>query len=125
MKYAFTAILSLCFFAASNSLAQLPTKQVLPLSVAKQIAEAAEKEAMKRSSTVVIAVVDDGGHLLVLERLDDTQVASVDVAIGKGEGRSCRDTGRNNVSALSFETISPHLEYVVTDFPCMEGRGDH
>jgi uncharacterized protein GlcG (DUF336 family) len=32
---------------------------------------------------VVIAVVDDGGHLLLLERLDDTQVASVDVAIAK------------------------------------------
>jgi uncharacterized protein GlcG (DUF336 family) len=32
---------------------------------------------------VVIAVVDDGGYLLVLERLDDTQVASVDVGIAK------------------------------------------
>jgi glc operon protein GlcG len=32
---------------------------------------------------VVIAVVDDGGHLLVLHRLDDTQVASVEVGIAK------------------------------------------
>jgi len=32
---------------------------------------------------VVIVVVDDGGHLLFLERLDDTQVASVEVGIGK------------------------------------------
>jgi glc operon protein GlcG len=32
---------------------------------------------------VVIAVVDDGGHLILLQRLDDTQVASVEVAIGK------------------------------------------
>ena len=32
---------------------------------------------------MVIVVVDDGGHLLVLERLDDTQVASVEVGIGK------------------------------------------
>jgi glc operon protein GlcG len=31
----------------------------------------------------VIAVVDDGGQLILLERLDDTQVASVDVGIGK------------------------------------------
>jgi glc operon protein GlcG len=31
----------------------------------------------------VIAVVDDAGYLLVLERLDDTQVASVDVGIAK------------------------------------------
>lgn len=63
--------------------AQLPTKRVLTLNVAKKIAAAAEAEAMKRGATVVIAVVDDGGHLLVLERLDDTQVASVEVGIGK------------------------------------------
>ena len=31
----------------------------------------------------MIAVVDDGGNLLLLERLDDTQVASVEVGIGK------------------------------------------
>jgi uncharacterized protein GlcG (DUF336 family) len=37
----------------------------------------------KRRATVVIVVVDDGGHLLLLERLDDTQVASVEVGIGK------------------------------------------
>jgi glc operon protein GlcG len=63
--------------------AQLPTKPILTLKVAKKIAEAAEAEAQKRGATVVIAVVDDGGHLLVLERLDDTQVASVEVGIAK------------------------------------------
>lgn len=65
------------------SRADLPSKKVLTLGVAKKIAEAAEVEATKRGSTVVIAVVDDGGHLLVLHRLDDTQVASVEVGIGK------------------------------------------
>lgn len=63
--------------------AQLPTKQVLTLEAAKKIAAAAEAEAKKRGATVVIAVVDDGGYLLVLERLDDAQVASVDVGIAK------------------------------------------
>jgi len=63
--------------------AQLPTKQVLTLDAAKKFAAAAETEARKRGATVVIAVVDDGGYLLVLERLDDTQVASVDVGIAK------------------------------------------
>ena len=63
--------------------AQLPTKQVLTLGAAKKIVAAAEAEALKRGATVVIAVVDDGGHLLLLERLDDTQVASVEVGIGK------------------------------------------
>lgn len=63
--------------------AQLPTKPVLTLNAARKIAAAAETEAKKRGATVVIAVVDDGGYLLVLERLDDTQVASVDVGIAK------------------------------------------
>jgi glc operon protein GlcG len=63
--------------------AQLPAKRVLTLKVAKKIAEAAEAEALRRGATVVIAVVDDGGYLLVLERLDDTQVASVEVGIAK------------------------------------------
>src|SRR5881227_2271407 len=63
--------------------AQLPVKKVLTLEVVKKIAAAAEAEAKKRGATVVIAVVDDGGQLILLERLDDTQVASVEVAIGK------------------------------------------
>jgi uncharacterized protein GlcG (DUF336 family) len=63
--------------------ADLPVKKVLTLEAAKKIAAAAEGEAKKRGSTVVIVVVDDGGHLLLLERLDDTQVASVEVGIGK------------------------------------------
>ena len=63
--------------------ADLPTKKVLTLNVAKKIAAAAEAEAIKRGATVVIVVVDDGGYPLILERLDNTQVASVDVGIGK------------------------------------------
>jgi len=78
----FAAILvaSVASLAASGD---LPVKKVLTLKAAKAIAAAAEAEANKRGSTVVIAVVDDGGHLLFLERLDNTQVASVDVGIGK------------------------------------------
>lgn len=63
--------------------AELPVKKVLTLEAVKKIATAAEVEAKKRGATVVIAIVDDGGHLLLLERLDDTQVASVEVGIGK------------------------------------------
>jgi glc operon protein GlcG len=63
--------------------AQLPVKKVLTLDAAKKIAAVAQAEAEKRGSTVVIVIVDDGGHLLLLERLDDTQVASVEVGIGK------------------------------------------
>lgn len=63
--------------------AQLLDKKVLTLEAADKIAAAAETEAKKRNATVVIVVVDDGGYPLVLKRLNDTQVASVDVGIGK------------------------------------------
>ncbi|MGH8501778.1 MAG: heme-binding protein [Gammaproteobacteria bacterium] len=63
--------------------AGLPVKRVLTLEAAQNIAEAAKAEADERGATVVIAVVDDGGQLILLERLDHTQVASVDVGIGK------------------------------------------
>jgi len=61
----------------------LPTKEVLTLRAARSVADAAEAEALRRGATVVIAVVDDAGYLLVLHRLDDTQVASVEVGIAK------------------------------------------
>ena len=63
--------------------AQVPSKKVLTLEMAKRAATAAEEEASRRKSTVVIVVVDDGGHPLLLHRLNDTQVASVEVGIGK------------------------------------------
>ena len=63
----------------------LPGKKVLTLAVARRIADAAGVEATRRHAPVVIAVVDDGAYLLVLHRLDDTQVASVEVGMGKDE----------------------------------------
>jgi uncharacterized protein GlcG (DUF336 family) len=63
--------------------AQLVDKKVVTLDAAKKIAAAAEAEAMKNKWNVVIAVVDDGGHLIYLQRMDGTQTGSIDVAIGK------------------------------------------
>lgn len=63
--------------------AQVIDKKALTLDAAKKVAAAAEADAKAKQARVVIAVVDDGGNLLLLERLDDTQVASVNVGIGK------------------------------------------
>jgi len=68
---------------AATTQAQVTTKKALTLDGARKIAAAAAAEARKRNARVVIAVVDDGGSLILLERLDDTQVASVEVGIGK------------------------------------------
>ena len=83
MKRILLAIFSLLFVLLASVKGDLPTKKVLTLEVAKKIAAASEAEAKRRGATVVIVVVDDGGHMLLLERLDDTQVASVEVGIGK------------------------------------------
>jgi len=58
----------------------------LTLAAAKRIAAAAEQEAAKNNWNVVMAIVDDGGHLLFLQRMDNTQLASVDVSIQKAKG---------------------------------------
>src|SRR5919108_2614690 len=75
--------LSFLLSPVSGVQAQLLEKKVLTLEAAEKVAAAAEAEAQKRNATVVIVVVDDGGYPLVLKRLNDTQVASVDVGIGK------------------------------------------
>src|SRR6201993_5428144 len=84
MKALWSLVLAVILSATATLQAELPTKKVLTLGMAKKLVAAAEAEAKKRGATVVIAVVDDGGQLILLERLDDTQVASVEVAIGKG-----------------------------------------
>ena len=61
----------------------LLTKHTLTLEAAKQIASAAEKFARKKGWNVAIAIVDDGGHLIHLARMDDTQIGSIDVAQAK------------------------------------------
>lgn len=58
-------------------------KPVLTLDDAKRIAAAAEAEARRNDWRVVIAVVDDGGHLLYLQRSHDTQFGSVETAMQK------------------------------------------
>lgn len=83
MKLTRIALAIALTITGTSAKADLPVKKVLTLEVAKKIGAAAEAEAKKRGSTVVIVVVDDGGHILLLERLDDTQVASVEVGIGK------------------------------------------
>jgi len=77
------SIVFLLLIAPSTGSAQLSDKKILTLAAAERIATAAEIEAKKRNATVVIVVVDDGGYPLIVKRLDDTQVASVDVGIGK------------------------------------------
>jgi uncharacterized protein GlcG (DUF336 family) len=78
--------------------AQLADKKVITLAVAKKLAAAAEEEAVKNKWNVVIVIVDDGGNLLYLQRLDETQIGSIEVAIQKAQ------------TAVNFKRPSKALE---------------
>ena len=63
--------------------AQTADRKVITLDGAKAILAAAEAEAAKNKWTVAIAVVDESGNLIAFHKLDDTQMGSIDIAIGK------------------------------------------
>lgn len=73
----------------------------LSIDDAKTIAAGARAEAEKNGWTVVIAIVDDGGHLMYLERMDGTQKASSVVAQEKAR------------TAILFKRPSAAFEQVV------------
>ncbi|HJW50889.1 MAG TPA: heme-binding protein [Burkholderiaceae bacterium] len=64
----------------------MKTKPMLTLEDVKRIAAAAEAEAAAHQWNVVIAICDDGGHLLLLHRMD--QVAPVSAAIAPAKARA-------------------------------------
>jgi glc operon protein GlcG len=59
------------------------TKQVLSLEGAKAVVAFAESEAKRLGAGGAIAVVDDGGHVLAVERLENTFPAAWSVSVGK------------------------------------------
>ena len=75
----------------------------LSLEAAKTMAAAARAEAERRGWTFVIAIVDEGGHLVYLERMDGTQKASCVVAQEKAR------------TAIMFKRPTAALEKVVAD----------
>lgn len=77
------AAMTVLFLLTDSAAAQLIEKKTVSLELAKKIAAAAESEAIKNKWNVVISIVDDGGNLVYLGRMDQTQSASVDVSIQK------------------------------------------
>jgi glc operon protein GlcG len=57
-----------------------PYGRSITIAEAKRVAEAALAPAVANGWTMVIAIVDPGGHLVYLEKMDETQVGSVEIA---------------------------------------------
>jgi glc operon protein GlcG len=55
----------------------------ITLEQAKKAMAAAEAEAVKNNWPVAIYIVDSGGHMVMMQRLPNTQIASLDIAQGK------------------------------------------
>ncbi len=88
----FPKILSLSGVAvmllAAAALADAPDKalvqkRVLTLEGAKKVAAAAVEFIHKNNTSGVLAIVDDGGNLMYVERSDGTFAAGANVSIGK------------------------------------------
>ena len=86
---------SVCIFALlAGFLAALPAQaQTMPpdygppigLETARKAMAAAETEAAKNSWPVVIAIIDSGGHIVMLHRRDDVQLSSIEISQGKAK----------------------------------------
>ncbi len=79
----FGILVALTALAAGAASAQIAEKKGLTLAGARQVAAAASAEAKKANAGGGIAVVDDGGHLLYFERLDNTFPAAANISIAK------------------------------------------
>jgi uncharacterized protein GlcG (DUF336 family) len=85
------------------------SKLFLTLDDAKEIAAAAEAEAKRNNWSVVIAIVDEGGHLLYFMRLDNTQYGSVEVAIQKARSAIAF---RRPTKILEEQVSQGHVRYL-------------
>jgi glc operon protein GlcG len=97
----------------------MKTKPTLTVDDARAIAAAAEAEANKNNWAVTLAVVDDGGHLLWLQRLDGAAPISAEIApakartaaLGRRESKVYEDMiNGGRVSFLSAPALHGMLE---------------
>lgn len=91
---------------------QLASKKALTLAVVKQLAAAAEKEACKQRCEGVIAMVDESGILVYLQRGDEAQPGGTDLAI-----RKARTSYLYKRSTKSFQDRIAKGETFLMDFP--------
>jgi uncharacterized protein GlcG (DUF336 family) len=93
--------LALLPFAAAAQQAPPAYGLAITIDTAKKVMAAAEAEAIKNNWPVSIAVLDSGGNIVMLHRLDNAQLAATELAIGKAR------------TALNFRRPSKALEDAV------------
>lgn len=77
---------AILFVAAAPGSAQTPPYGgAITLEQAKKAVAAAEAEALKNNWSVAIAVVDGTGHLIMMQRMDNSSYGSIGNATGKAK----------------------------------------
>ena len=111
------------------------SKSVLTLADVRAIAQAAEAEALAQQWPVTIAIVDDGGHLLWLQRLDGAAAISAHIApakartaaLGRRESKVYEDViNQGRMAFLSAPLLEGMLEGgvpVMVDGQCVGAVG--
>ena len=98
------AALVVTLAAAATSQAQVSSKRALNLEGARKVIAAAMAEAKRLNAPGgVVAVVDDGGNLVALERLDGTFTAGANISVGKAK------------TAVMFKRPTKFFEDVIRD----------
>jgi glc operon protein GlcG len=91
MKFtAITLLILISFATMGQSPAPTPAPVVpygapVTLDQAKKLLTAAESFAVGKRYTVAVAIVDTGGNLVAFIKMDNTQIGSIDVALGKAK----------------------------------------
>ena len=113
----------------------MKNKPTLILDDLRRIAAAAEAEGVKNNWAVTIAIVDDGGHLLWLQRLDGAPPISAQIApakartaaLGRRESKVYEDMiNQGRVSFLSAPSLEGMLEGglpILVDGQCVGAVG--
>jgi glc operon protein GlcG len=94
----------------------MQSKQILTLDDVKKIAAAAEAEAKLHNWAVTISIVDDGGHLLWLQRLDGAAPISSHIAPAKAKTAAL---GRRESKV--YEDIINNGRFSFITAPTLEG----
>ncbi len=94
----------------------MKSKSSLELADLKAIAAAAEAEAVKNNWAVTIAIVDDGGHLIWLQRMDGSAPISSHIAPAKANTAAM---GRRETKV--YEEIINGGRYSFLSVPHVEG----
>lgn len=114
------ALIVMCFGLSAMAQGEVPSKPFLTVATAERVMQTALAEVNRlKAPGGSIAIVDDGGHLVLLKRLDNTMPATPPVAIGKARTAAIFKTPTAKFETIIREGRTPMLN--IEGFTPMRG----